>query len=401
MKRLFWLCVIALLAAVCAYVMVKFPGYLAIGFEDWLISMPLWLGCLAILATWLILFGLASFLRLLRSVPERLSYYWKQRRYRQQKRLWQAAAEAELTEVYEEAEKGYVSLAKKNFVPRYALLMAAKLALLQSRQDMALTYLNEAGAKAGSMGVAYQLLTIKMLWQQGKREEAQASLSDLLHQKPNLSAAYRLEWQFYLETEAWSKAKSRLSVWKKKFTPMLWCEMLKTLHLGLLKQCASKAELETWWHDLPRALSDDAELLLAFAHKTSELKCVVLAEKPIRQALQKSWQASLFVAYCQWVLQSPVENLSEIERWVKDQVETPDICLAMGWLCLRAKLPGRAKHYFEKGLKIAPDYRPLLQAIAAYYVEQKNYAKACEYYQADSHIVASAPVKLPAVASGE
>ena len=74
----------------------------------------------------------------------------------------------------------------------------------------------------------------------------------------------------------------------------------------------------------------------------------------IEELLNKHWHDHLIVSYI--LLESPghAQRLLQAENWLKKRPGNPELLLALGRLCLRNELWGKAKEYMQASIKISP-----------------------------------------------
>ena len=105
------------------------------------------------------------------------------------------------------------------------------------------------------------------------------------------------------------------------------------------------------------------------------------AEKSIQRALKKAWDSQLVRQFGLLDTGNAARQLTQAEGWLQEHPEDPQLLLCLGRLCLREKLWGKARDYFESsyraqvGAEICAELGRLLiglgepKVAAAYYRE--------------------------------
>jgi HemY protein len=145
--------------------------------------------------------------------------------------------------------------------------------------------------------------------------------------------------------------------------------------------------LLTLWHALTPAerrsphLADlAAELLIALERRAD-------ARKVIEEALAHNWDARLLRRYPETAADDPLPLIQRAEAWRKGRSEDPDLLFALGLLCLRQQLWGKAQAFLEQVLKLA-DNEPLRirahRALALLHEELGHADEATRHYRASA-----------------
>ena len=114
------------------------------------------------------------------------------------------------------------------------------------------------------------------------------------------------------------------------------------------------ASLLKIWKQVPPRYRDDEKIV---AHYFSLLHGVAegsILANTIEELLNKHWHDHLIVSYS--LLESPghAQRLLQAENWLKKRPGNPELLLALGRLCLRNELWGKAKEYLQASIKISP-----------------------------------------------
>jgi HemY protein len=78
------------------------------------------------------------------------------------------------------------------------------------------------------------------------------------------------------------------------------------------------------------------------------------AERELKNALKRNWNAALVAAYGEVRGAEPVKQLQVAEGWLKNYPEDPTLLACAGRLCMANELWGKARSYLESSLALAP-----------------------------------------------
>lgn len=388
MKRIFWLCVWIIAAAFIAYGIVEIPGYVAIQVKAWLVALPLWLAVVLVIVLAVIALWVIRLLKIILGAPARWGLFWQKRRFQKQKKLWKQAVSFWLTDCLSDAEKTFKALANAKFAPQHAWLIAAKCAQQEGRFEAAFQLLDKAEECASKKAeLTYKYLTIETLWATGEQEKALDLLSKTQVLYPEHPALLKCQWSFYLAKKRFEELVLLLPKLKKLYAHQvsLWQEMQLMVYQGLLESKTSFVELNQAFKITPELLKQTPSLVLIFAQRAQRFGQAEAAYNLLSSRLQKDWDLTLFVAFCRVATESQDEQLKKAEKWFEAQVkagnESAELYMAMGELCSKVNLPGKANQYFEKSFACKQNHSGTLLALAEHCVRQNDFEKACQYFQ--------------------
>ena len=81
----------------------------------------------------------------------------------------------------------------------------------------------------------------------------------------------------------------------------------------------------------------------------------------VREVLKRDWDPALALAFGELVCEDRTAQLATVEDWLKRYGDQPELLLGAGRLCLRNRLWGRARSYFESSLRGASRPEALLE----------------------------------------
>ena len=106
------------------------------------------------------------------------------------------------------------------------------------------------------------------------------------------------------------------------------------------------------WQSVPTPLQFDAELVETYALQLMRLDHGQECETLLRKVLEKKWSDKLVRIYGMISAQNPSEQLIHAEQWLKSRPNNASLLLALGRICLRCGLWGKAHEYFKASNKL-------------------------------------------------
>lgn len=134
-------------------------------------------------------------------------------------------------------------------------------------------------------------------------------------------------------------------------------ETLAQIYLDRLKAAgtaADRKQLELAWKEVPKSLSQRAEILVAYARAAMACDQAAAAETELRKFLNKQWDEVVVLAYGELDTEAPLVTLERAEEWLPQHGEDAALLLSCARLCMRAELYGKARSYLETSLAIRP-----------------------------------------------
>mgnify|MGYP000526595710 CR=1 FL=1 len=144
---------------------------------------------------------------------------------------------------------------------------------------------------------------------------------------------------------------------------MLKTDMLDSERAADLKQQAAVVELQRAadaealqadWRALPKAMQRENSVVLAFAERAIRLDAAALTEDVIRVALKREWDSGLLPAYGEAGTDDASKRIRQCEKWLATHPDEPLLHLALGRLCAREELWGKAREHLVRSLELEP-----------------------------------------------
>jgi HemY protein len=286
---------------------------------------------------------------------------------------------------FDQAESNLVKLVEYSESPLIHYLAAARAAQLQGKHDERDGYLKAAHEARPEAEIAIGVTQAELQLAHQQLEQSLATLTHLRGVAPRHDHVSRLLARVYFELEDWRSLVELLPDIRKK--KLLKDSILKNMeaksYRGFLASAKSSQQaLESAWAKIPKAAQTDAELILYYiklcnraASKSSSVEQLII------KSLEQKWDNRLIEAYGLFNADDPNEQLKRTEKWLEDYARNENLLLALGRICIRAKLWGKAQSYLEAsiGVKAMASSCLVLAELLGDQLQQKD--KASKYYQ--------------------
>lgn len=385
LKLLAWL--MFLTAAVLGAILLvqKDPGYVLVKYADYSIETSLAFGIIAVvIATALILFTFKVLMGVWH-IPRAVKKQSQGRRFEKSRKLLNQGLIDLAEGRFEQAESNLIKLVAYSESPLLHYLAAARAAQLQGRYEERDSYLKAAHEAKPEAEIAIGVTQAELQLAHQQTEQSLATLSHLRSIAPRHDHVLRLLARVYLELEDWPALIEILpAIQKKKLLKESLLETMETkAYQGLLADATGNQQaLEKAWSKIPKTAHTDADLVVYYIKLCNQ---VVSTSSNIEQLMVKSltqkWDNRLIDAYGQFSASDPNAQLKQAEKWLDDYGQNEHLLLALGRICIRAKLWGKAQSYLEAsiGVKPMPANCLMLAELMSDHLQQKD--KASEYYQ--------------------
>ncbi len=242
--------------------------------------------------------------------------------------------------------------------PATNYLYAATAAHRLDRPDRRDEYLRLADS-AGPSSRAAVLLSQAQLWaeEDARLEDALAALDELLSSQPKHRAAQTLRLQLLHKAGRWQAIKDSLANARGVARTEVFDAAALAAHRALLSQARASGRLELLraaWQEVDKRHRHDSGLIGHYALLCQEMSADADGIRLIVAEMRQQWHPSLALIYGQLDGGDVVRQLAKVESWINQHGEKPELLLVAGRLCLRNRLWGRARSYFEACLRSYP-----------------------------------------------
>jgi HemY protein len=241
-----------------------------------------------------------------------------------------------------------------------AALIGARAAMETRDFDGASALLARPDAQVPSLTVPRLMLEAEMKLDQGLAAEALTDIAALRKEAGAHTAALRLELRALRAAGRHAEVPALVDqlVKRKVYGAEEGNLIRAAAHADALKALASDPQgLRAYWSRL-----SDAERTLprvAGAAATSFLRLGGDREAAeiVAHALSRRWDPSLVAIYADCRVPEPTRQLEQAERWLAEHSQDAALLHALGVLCQRQQLWGKAQTYLEAALSLDADAR--------------------------------------------
>ncbi len=367
------LLVVAVLAAWGWHWVAEDPGHVLISLRGWRIETSLLVAILALLLLWALV-GLAA--RLLRWPFGAVS--------RRRRRLGHKRMAAGLIELFEgrhdAAERSLLKAARYTPLRAPAQLLQADAARRRGAWDRALERLDQATDLAPQ---AARVLRARVLRERGDPEQA----AQLLGPEAESSKLTPAGWhELVLARLAAGQAVSALAA----LGPLRKSDALSDLSMARLENTVLTAALASTedaqslagiWRNMPRGRRSDADLVAVYAQHAARSGAGLAAMGELESSLRKQWNSDLAALYVSLDDVPVDQRLRQAESWLKHHSDDALLLTALGGLCARHGLYGKAREYLHQALELDASMGPAWSALGEVAHDNGDEARAAQCYR--------------------
>jgi HemY protein len=341
--------VLALFAAAIAPVFKSDPGLVQIHFQGWTMETSVLILVLAAVVLWLVVHFI---IRLWRMPAETARRVRERRSLAQLEKGLLALTEGD----WSTAEKALEKSASSHGRTTARYLAAAQAADGQEAGDRAEWYLEQADTRKRKQRFLVELTRARILTTNGQYSEAIPILESLQKRRKRHSQVLELLARCYDETGQWEPLQKILPVMQKAgiVDEARVAELKQHAAISELKQYPDAEALRAGWRGLPKDLQKSSEVVMVFADQAIRISAPELTEEVLRTSLKREWNSTLLIPYGEPGADDTSRRMKQCEKWLKDHPDDPWLNLALGRLCAREELWGKARHHMIRSLEIEP-----------------------------------------------
>ena len=363
----------------------KDPGFVLVKYGDYSVETSLAFGIIAVAMTALLIHFIFRVLMGIWHLPGTVKRQSKGRRFNKSRRLLNQGLIDLAEGRFDQAESNLVKLVEFSESPLVHYLAAARAAQLQGKHDARDSYLKAAHEARPEAEMAIGVTQAELQLAHQQLEQSLATLTHLRGIAPRHNHVLRLLARVYFELEDWQSLVELLPEIRKKklLRESILRNMEERSYRGFLAAAKSnQAALEKAWATIPKAAQTDAELILFYiklSNRASSNSSSV--EQLIIKSLDQKWDNRLVEAYGLFKSINPNEQLKRTEKWLVDYAKNENLLLALGRICIRARLWGKAQSYLEASIGVKAMAASCLVLAKLLDDQLHENAKASQYYQ--------------------
>ena len=385
----FLLVVIVVLA--CILLVKDHPGFVLIKYREYSLETTLAFGIVAIAVAVVLVYLVLKILRLFWRIPDSMKRQSQGRRYEKSRKLLNQGLIDLAEGRFDQAEKNLIKLVEFSESPLLHYLAAARAAQQQGKHDARDQYLKAAHEARPEAEIAIGVTQAELQLSHKQTEQALATLNHLHSIAPKHDHVLKLLARLYFEQKDWQSLMEILpNVRKKK---LIKENKLKTMESRTYRGCLDQAvqsggkdAIDKFWNTIPRNQHSDADLLLHYLELLNQHGIASQqAEQLFVKALDSQWDNRLINLYGQFESSDSSQQLQKAEGWLNDYGQNEFLLLALGRICIRSKLWGKAQGYLEAsiGVRQMPENCLALAELFDQHLQQPE--KAAEYYRSGLH----------------
>ena len=363
------------------------PGFVLVKYRSYSVETSLAFGIVALILSVSLVHLVVRLLRGLWRLPYSMQRYSQTRRFDTSRKLLNQGLIDLAEGRFDQAEVNLIKMVEFSESPLLHYLAAARAAQLQGKHDARDSYLKAAHEARPEAEIAIGVTQAELQLEHQQNEQSLATLNHLRDIAPRHDYILMLLARVYTELEDWSSLVDLLpEIHKKKlFKESKLKEMEHKGYKGYLHEAAAKSDrqaLEKAWSIIPKSLQADPELIIDYVGLLSRQDFSAQhAEQLVVNALNRQWDDRLAEIYGLFSASNVNEQLKQAEKWLADYDQNEHLLLALGRICIRAKLWGKAQGYLEASIGVSPLPATCLALAELFSDHLQQPDKAAKFYQ--------------------
>ena len=351
----------AVAVAVALFARVNDAGYVLVVAPPYRLEVSLNAFVVIVVAAFALLYALLRFASRLSRLPREVRDH-RRRQHVERARARQDAALMGLLEGRygraRQAAEEALAIPHSSGLPA---LIGARAALETRDFGGAASLLSRPDAQSASLRVPRLMLEAEVALEQGRHGEALARLAELKRDAGAHTAALRLELRTLMHAGRHAEVPALLEqLAKRKVYEPAQAELLRAAaHADALRSLASDAGgLRAYWNKLPDNERLLSKIALAGARGFLALGLDREAAEILAKSLERRWDSQLSLAYAECDLPEGTRQLERAERWLQQHSDDATLLHALGRICERQQLWGKAQTYYEASIALHDGWRP-------------------------------------------
>ena len=255
-----------------------------------------------------------------------------------------------------EAEKRLLKHADASPVPLLHHLSAARAAQQQGAHQRRDHHLRLGHHSTPSASIAIALTQAEMQLDQLQTEQAIATLRTLHQKTPKHRQVLNLLARAYEERKEWNELHQLLPQLAKQkvYSKEGMEELTRRTQYHRLDSTRSRTLLLEQWKALPKSSQQDPQLIEVYVVRLVALGDMQQAEEVLVKSIKHQWSDNLIERYGLLDVENIDGMITRGEGWLKSRPDNAVLLMALGRLCLRDRLWGKAREYLEASINSEP-----------------------------------------------
>lgn len=389
MRGLFWALVLSGLAVAVALGARTNDGYVLLVVPPWRAEISLNLFIIVLLAILFVLYVGMRALAITFGLPKRVREYQAQRQRESAGLVFQDAVRLLFEGRFGQALKKATEAHGAGTAPGLSALIAARAAQRMREPEKQQYWLEHAKTDDPRTEAATLMLDAEMANEARRFDEALAALEKLQGKQGRHIAALRLELRARQGVGDWDGVlKLARQLVKRDALPAEVVREIRTqAHLGnIAKRVADQGKLTAYLRTVPED-ERGRRVVLAAARALVGLGAEAEAQKLIETVLDAikddDWQPDLVAIYGRLTNSEQTARIAKAEAWLRRHPDDARLLKALGRMCLRQRLWGKAQSYLEASLSVAPSQQAHLE-LARLFDQLERPEEANKHYRASA-----------------
>jgi HemY protein len=382
-KFLLWILLAVAVAVGLAVAVTRLSaGYVQIVLPPHRVELSLVLVIVSLLAAFLLFYLGVRLTAAMFAMPRQVRQYRQARRSRKAHDALTGALHDFFSGRYVRAEKAAASAMELGEQPGLAAMLAARAAHELRAPERRDAHLAKAAEHLPADDIMKVIAEADMLLEQRRAADALVVLQTLPQKH---TAGLRLELKALQMSKEWEKSLPVIDQLEKRkvYDATQAGEMRRNAWAQQLKRRATDTNaFDEAWRKVPDALKRDTRVARAAAEASIALKSFDRAADILERSLDQNWDSELAGLYADCVTAEGVRQIDRAERWLDKHPGDGALLLALGRLCARLSLWGKARNYLDASLSIEPTYQGHLASAQLH--EQLGNPDAAQKHYRDS-----------------
>lgn len=362
MRTLFWVLLIFALAVALTLIAQVNTGYAILVLPPWRIDVSFNTFVFLTVALFLIIYFVIRGAAATLALPHKVRAYHQARQKQEAQQTLFDALIAYFEGRYGRAERLAARAldVEKGAQPRAigALLAAASADAIRNfgKRD---TYLKRSELATPDTHLARLMTEANLMIREHRYEDALELLSHAKLIAPKLTTALRLELAARQQLGQHALALPLIDQLEKSeaIQPAQALQLRRVAWIAQLKEDISDPQaFRRFWNKLPDEARYDAGLAQAAVRRLVEWQLWREARDVLVDALDNAWDGTLALEFARLADGAPAEEvmarIQQAEAWLEQHPSDPNLLLALGRLCRRQQLWGKARSYLEASLSV-------------------------------------------------
>ena len=332
-------------------------GYVLVTYAPYRVEFSLNFLIVLLIAAFLTFYFLIRLAKATLGLPRKVRAYRLHRTRNRARSAMHDALTAYFEGRYNAAEKAAAKALALDEWPALSSVVAARSAHQLRRfgpRDGYLKLADEAGAEARLLR---PITLAELLLREARAGEALEALKEVHRVAPKSVAALRLTLKAQTLVKNW-EAVLQLTERLEKVNgidPTYATEARRNAYLGLLNRRAQETHgLTATWQSIPVDFRKQRDIAMTAARYFIAQGGIKQATEILEASLETQWDSALIYLYGDCVGQNVLRQIEKAEGWLKLHRKDAMLLLALGKLCVKQSLWGKARSYLEASIAVQP-----------------------------------------------